>query len=64
MAEKYSHIPDYRHQLYWNPEFTVSAPENTFEFYTSDVSGVFQVTLLGFSKSGKFIQVQRNFEVE
>jgi len=64
MAEKYSHIPDYRHQLYWNPEFTVSAPENTFDFYTSDVSGVFQVTLLGFSKSGKFIQVQRNFEVE
>tara|TARA_R110002051_G_scaffold325867_1_gene432489 strand:+ start:10813 stop:12552 length:1740 start_codon:yes stop_codon:yes gene_type:complete len=64
VAEKYSHIPDYRHQLYWNPEFTVSAPETTFDFYTSDVSGVFQVTLLGFSKSGKFIQVQRNFEVE
>ncbi len=64
MVEKYSHIPDYRHQLYWNPEFAVSAPENTFDFYTSDVAGVFQVTLLGFSKSGKFIQVQRNFEVE
>jgi hypothetical protein len=40
----YSRIPDYRHQLYWNPSFKVS---NTgkFTFYTSDLEGECEIKL-------------------
>ncbi len=64
VSENYSNIPDYRHQLYWNPEFIFSAPENSLDFYTSDVSGEFAISLVGFSKSGKLIHFEKIIEVK
>lgn len=64
VSEDYSHIPDYRHQLYWNPEFIFSASENSLDFYTSDVSGEFEINLIGFSKSGKLIHFEKIIEIK
>lgn len=64
VAENYRNIPDYRYQLYWNPEVYFSGIQEGVEFYTSDVSGVFEIMLLGFSQSGRFIKVQEILQVE
>ncbi|MDP5231622.1 MAG: hypothetical protein NWQ38_14620 [Cellulophaga sp.] len=62
--ESYRNIPDYRHQLYWDPEFSLLNSEHNIDFYTSDVAGIFEITIEGFTKSGKFIQIKKTFEVE
>jgi len=53
-------IPDYRTQLYWSP--TIEGKE--FDFYTSDVPGVYEVNIEGFSNSGKPISLKQYFKVE
>ncbi|NJB70088.1 hypothetical protein GGR42_000550 [Saonia flava] len=62
--EKYKHIPDYRNQLYWNPNFTVDNSNQVFEFYTSDISGVYEITLNGFTTYGKPLTLTQTFVVE
>jgi hypothetical protein len=60
---KWSRIPDYRVQLLWQPEIRLTG--NTYEtiFFTSDVSGIFEMVLEGFSDEGKFISVKNYFNV-
>ncbi len=53
-------IPDYRTQLYWSP--TIEGKE--INFYTSDVSGVFEINIEGFSNTGKPISLKQYFKVE
>ena len=53
-------IPDYRTQLYWNP--TINGKE--INFYTSDVTGVFEINIEGFSNTGKPISLKQYFKVE
>lgn len=60
-ADKNDRIPDYRHQLLWNPEVNLKNPN--FSFYTSDVSGKFEIVLEGFSESGKPVFIRDFFEV-
>ncbi|KAF2515964.1 hypothetical protein [Flavobacterium foetidum] len=50
-TNKNERIPDYRHQLLWNPD--VNLKNQKLNFYTSDVSGQFEIILEGFSESGK-----------
>ncbi|MFV8343138.1 hypothetical protein [Flavobacterium sp. XS2P39] len=57
-------IPDYRHQLLWMPELNIAEKENTVSFYTSDVTGNFEIVLEGFTKKGVPISLKKSFEVK
>lgn len=58
----YSRIPDYRYQLLWHPELK---PEETeINFYTSDITGTFEVILEGIDSTGKPVLLSDSFEVE
>lgn len=57
-----SRIPDFRHTLYWNPEIT-SATRNV-SFYTSDMDGIYYITLQGISAKGEVIKLQGEFIVK
>lgn len=59
-TNKNSRIPDYRYQLLWLPELK----ENIISFYTSDVSGTFEVNIEGFSETGKAMSLKETFIVE
>lgn len=53
-------IPDFRNQLIWNPEVDL---RNINTFYTSDVSGTFEIKLEGFAKNGTPVSLIETFEV-
>lgn len=60
---KYERIPDYRYQLLWLPDVN-TADETTISFYTSDVTGTFEIVLEGFTAKGIPVSLQENFEVK
>ena len=57
-------IPDYRYQLAWFPELTLDKNENVVSFYTSDVSGTFEIILEGFSSNGIPVSMKKSIEVK
>lgn len=59
----FSRIPDYRGLLLWEPHVKVEASSYNFEFFTSDVEGVFEVILNGFTTYGKPITVVKEVTV-
>ncbi len=61
---KNERIPDYRHQLLWVPKVDLSDANSKVQFYTSDVSGKFEITLEGFSASGKPVFIKETIEVK
>lgn len=46
-------VPDYRRLLYWQPHVEVGETDMQFEFFTSDLTGEFEVILDGFTSYGK-----------
>jgi len=58
------HIPDYRRILFWEPHVKVSDNDLTFEFYTSDLIGEFEVVLDGFTTYGKPISMYKTIIVK
>jgi len=56
-------IPDFRNQLFWNPEVALNNKNNN-SFYTSDLSGTFEVRLEGFSKNGSPVSLKEIIEVK
>ncbi|MET3022184.1 hypothetical protein [Flavobacterium hydatis] len=63
-GNKYDRIPDYRYQLLWQPEVTLENKENTISFFTSDVSGEFEISLEGFTQEGIPVSLRETFEVK
>jgi hypothetical protein len=61
---KYERIPDYRYQLLWLPKVTLSNTENPISFYTSDVTGTFEISLEGFTDQGIPVSLKDTFEVQ
>ena len=61
--EQLQRIPDYRYQLLWSPQVIMDQKENNLSFYSSDLDGVFEINLEGFSKEGKPISISKTFEV-
>jgi len=61
---KYERIPDYRYQLLWQPELTLSDAENGISFFTSDVSGKFEIVLEGFTEKGIPVSLSDVIEVK
>lgn len=60
---EYSRVPDYRNILYWKPQIAVDGPSTDLHFYTSDLTGVFEVFLEGFTSFGKPISLCYEIEV-
>lgn len=56
-------IPDFRNQLLWNPETHVGNNSET-SFYTSDLTGTFEIRLEGFTKNGIPVSISENIEVQ
>ena len=59
-----NNIPDYRRILLWEPQVEISDEDLQFEFYTSDLTGEFEVVLDGFTSYGKPIYVYEVFTVK
>ena len=53
-------IPDYRSQLLWLPMLE----KNSFQFYTSDVDGIFEISVQGFTDEGDPVSLKRSFLVK
>lgn len=58
-----SRIPDYRYQLLWQPD-VVADGESVIEFYTSDVTGKFEIVVQGYGENGQPIVVRDFIEVK
>lgn len=58
-----SRIPDYRVQLLWSPNINFNDRVNISTFYTSDVSGIYEITLEGFSAEGNYYKAKNYITV-
>ncbi len=59
-----ANIPDYRRILLWEPQVEISDEDLQFEFYTSDLTGEFEIVLDGFTSYGKPIYVYETLLVQ
>jgi hypothetical protein len=60
---KNERIPDFRNQLLWLPEVKLEDKEKTISFFTSDLSGTFEIILEGFTDKGIPISLKESIEV-
>jgi hypothetical protein len=61
---KDSRLPDYRQQLLWIPNLDLSkTTKKEIIFYTSDVKGVYQLKLEGFTAEGYPVSILKEFTV-
>ena len=60
---EYERIPDFRNQLFWNTDVKLNNESNN-TFYTSDLSGTFEIILEGFAKSGLPVSLRQIIEVK
>jgi hypothetical protein len=61
--EDLDRIPDYRYQLWWNPYVDIDS-NKSLNFFTSDLSGEFEIELEGFTKDGKPVSIRKVFSVD
>ncbi|NND15130.1 MAG: Ig-like domain-containing protein [Eudoraea sp.] len=59
----YDRVPDYRNILLWKPQMAIEEPSMDLHFFTSDLTGVFEVYLDGFTTFGKPISLRYEIEV-
>ncbi len=59
----FSRIPDYRSLLFWKPHVVIDKNSYEFEFFTSDVTGEYEIMLNGFTSYGKPITLSKTFTV-
>ncbi len=59
-----SRIPDYRHQLLWKPNIALESNEIIIPFYTSDISGDYEIMLEGLTETGNYIHFYKTFKIE
>ena len=57
-------IPDYRYQLLWKPSFKLNNAKNIFSFYTSDVTGLYEIIIQGVDGNGKPIKSKNTITVK
>lgn len=62
--KSYRRRPDYRTQLFWEPNVELSTEKLTRSFYASDISGTYQIIIEGYTFNGKNVIVQQQFVVE
>jgi hypothetical protein len=57
-------LPDDRLQLLWIPEMVLNDKTDSIKFFTSDVTGEFEICLEGFLNSGEPVSIRETFFVE
>ena len=60
----FSRIPDYRSLLFWKPNVVIDGSSLDFEFYTSDITGKYEIIVNGFTTYGKPISFVNSITVE
>lgn len=56
--------PDYRDQLLWMPTVDAGEGKLEFDFFTSDISGTYQIRIEGITASGAPVSIKKSFIVE
>ncbi|WP_400081043.1 hypothetical protein [Winogradskyella sp. R77965] len=62
--DRRSRLPDFRQQLLWIPIFNISEDNKTISFFTSDIKGIYEVKLEGFTSNGKPVSILKEFKVD
>ncbi len=57
-------IPDYRYQLLWEPNLTSNNIQQEISFYSSDITGNFEIVLEGLSEEGKLVRLTKTLLVK
>lgn len=63
-SAKLEKIPDYRIQLYWNPDMKITDRSFSAQFYTSDVAGDFEIVVTGIQSDGTPIYIRQIIHVD
>ncbi len=62
--DEYDRIPDFRHQLFWEPNITLDTNSTGINFYTSDTIGDYEISIEGFTNQGVPVSLKKEFKVE
>lgn len=57
-------VPDYRIQLLWEPNLSLTTAETIIPFFTSDFVGKYEINLEGFTGNGYPVSIKKIIEVE
>lgn len=60
----FERIPDYRTLLFWKPNVLIEGNNIDFEFYTSDITGEYEIIVDGFTSYGKPISFTQSIVVK
>ena len=58
-----ANVPDFREQLLWHPNLTFNKKVMNFEFFTSDVTGEFEIVVKGFTNLGEPVYITESISV-
>jgi hypothetical protein len=62
--EAYKRIPDFRSQLFWDPQIIIDQKKSMISFYTSDNTGDFEISVEGFTNTGKPVSFSKSITVD
>ncbi|WP_224483166.1 hypothetical protein [Robertkochia aurantiaca] len=62
--KEYARVPDYRDLLLWQPFVEIKGSSLDFSFFTSDLTGEFEIFLDGFTSYGKPVSLKKSFIVK
>lgn len=57
-------VPDFRLQLLWNPNFSITNRGTNVEFFTSDIPGDYEISLEGFTEEGESVSLKKVIRVQ
>jgi hypothetical protein len=57
-------IPDFRQQLLWIPSLVIDGQEKEIALFASDIKGIFEIKLQGFTSNGNEVEIRDYFRVE
>jgi hypothetical protein len=64
LLEGKKHLPDFRRQLAWIPGIEMNGDDFVTHFFTSDLTGEFEIVLEGIAYSGIPVSKKISFTVE
>jgi hypothetical protein len=63
-GEEKGRIPDFREQLYWDPDLGISGETENVRWYTSDLGGTYEIRIEGYATNGRPVSLTTYFSVE